>query len=312
MIRLRALLALALVVLAGACNRHGGAATSQPRIVEVRVIDHSEGAADGERGAGALPGPADTEALAARVARRLTDEKLLPVALGAAPMARVDYRLAVDVRQLRMSSDGGPVLRAFVTARLLRVGGDPSEPPITSEAVADRAAKEGAPLDAAACRAHLEHAVDDVVGVLVGLARVHFGGLPELLSALDASDDDVAAEAIRVAALRKEKVAVPRLISMLKGDDARRRDRALGALVEIGDPRAVKPITELARFQDVSELPKVIDALGALGGSQSRAYLEFVVSAHDDSEMRQLAQAALARLERHVGDGEPEQHAAQK
>src|SRR5204863_3423580 len=99
---------------------------------------------------------------------------------------------------------------------------------------------------AAVVRAHLDHAVDDVIAGLVGLARVHLGGAPELLGALAGSDADVKSEAIRVAALRREHQAVPALIALLRGDDARLRDQALGALVEIGDARAVRPITEMA------------------------------------------------------------------
>jgi hypothetical protein len=59
---------------------------------------------------------------------------------------------------------------------------------------------------------------------------------------------------------------------MLKSEDHALRDRAIGALAAIGDPRAVRPLTEVARFRDLTDLPKVLDALATIGGPEARAY----------------------------------------
>jgi len=90
---------------------------------------------------------------------------------------------------------------------------------------------------------------------------------------------------------------VPALIRLLRSDDAAMRDRAIGALAAIRDRRAVKPLTEVARFRDVSDLPKVLDAVAAIGGDEARSYLEFVASGHEDLEIREIAKQALGHLE---------------
>ena len=43
---------------------------------------------------------------------------------------------------------------------------------------------------------------------------------------------------------------------------------------------------------------RVIDAIGAIGGEEARAYLELVASGHDVAGIRKLAADALERLER--------------
>ncbi len=91
---------------------------------------------------------------------------------------------------------------------------------------------------------------------------------------------------------------MPSLVKLLKSEDHDTRDRAIGALQEIGDKRAVRPLTEVARFRDLSDLPKVLDALAAIGGDEARSYLEFVASGHDSVEIRDLAKQALTHLER--------------
>jgi len=103
---------------------------------------------------------------------------------------------------------------------------------------------------------------------------------------------------MRLAAERKEAAAVPSLVKRLKSDDHAVRDRAIGALAAIGDTRAVRPLTEVAKFNDLGDLPKVLDALATIGGPEARSYLEFVASGHDSSEMRDLAKEALVHLDR--------------
>jgi hypothetical protein len=261
-----------------------------PRVVDVKVNDHSEGAARVVDAAGLSHRAAD--GLAARG---------ITIALGAAPVAGVDYRLVVDVEAEIVEGDDRLALRALVEAGLRRVDGAPGEGPIRSRALPEKiVARSELPPAArpAALRAHAERAVDDVMKQLGALARIHLGAPDELVAALGAPDVELRAEAIRAAVERHERAATPALIELLKGDDARLRDQALGALAELGDRRAVKPITEAARFRDVGELPKLIDALAAIGGDEARAWLEFVSAGHDDPEIRDLAREAIGRLER--------------
>ncbi len=252
-----------------------------PRLAEVRVSD--------------VTGALDAARLQGRAEAALHAALGLPVAADGGVRAGVDWKVKLALGL--GNSDGGWAL--WAEARMNRG----SDGPARGETIVSRGLT---PLDgegerAALVRARADRLVDDVLAGLVARAKIHLGGDPELVAALGASDGDLVEEAIRVASERKARAAVPALIALLKRDDAALRDRALGALVDIGDRRAVKPITDLAHFRDVDELPKVLDALAALGGDEARAYLEFVSTGHEDPEMRTLAKEALQRLLRRDG-----------
>lgn len=56
------------------------------------------------------------------------------------------------------------------------------------------------------------------------------------------------------------------------------RDQAIGALVELGDPKTVRPMLDSTEFRDRSELGKVLEAAANLGGDEAQRYLEFRVA----------------------------------
>lgn len=295
-------LALASIALAcPGCPSRSAAPPQVARLVDVKVLDRTVGE---EREA------VDVAAIQRRAADDLGAAHALPVALGAAPVAGVDYRLAIEVRLETLGGASPGPLRAFVDARLRRVDAAVGDSPIERRAVAEGPtpmAEPPPPHDAvvAADRRHLDRAVDDVMKGLVASIRIRRGGSDELLSALAAPDAEVRSEAIRVAGERRERAAVPALILQLKGEDTALRDQAIGALVAIGDRRAVKPLTEVAHFRDVTELPKVIDALASLGGDEARAWLEFVASGHDEKDVRELAREGLDRMDRRAAVAAP-------
>jgi HEAT repeat protein len=103
-------------------------------------------------------------------------------------------------------------------------------------------------------------------------------------------------EAIRVAAARRLLDEVPTLVALLSDDEEAIRDAALGALVELRDPRAVPALTKAKSMKDRREVRKIIDALATLGGQEAADYLSFVADAHEDEEIRTMAKAALLRL----------------
>lgn len=117
--------------------------------------------------------------------------------------------------------------------------------------------------------------------------------------------------AIQLLGQRKERLALPVLISLIKERDpssesgeARAvrkglRDAAIGALVEIGDPSAVRPLLDSVPFRDYTEMGKVLEAVAALGGDEARRYLQFVKSSHPEPAIRDEAAAALTHLESH-------------
>jgi hypothetical protein len=76
------------------------------------------------------------------------------------------------------------------------------------------------------------------------------------------------------------------------------RDAALGALIQIGDRRAVTALTKSRSMRDRREMRKILEAISTLGGEEAFEYLSFVAASHDDEEIRSLASAAKTRLER--------------
>jgi hypothetical protein len=139
-------------------------------------------------------------------------------------------------------------------------------------------------------------AVGEAVNSLHSREAIRIGDEAAVLAGLDDQEDDVRREAFRAVGERKIAAAVPRLIELLATDE--RRDEALGALVELRDPRAVKPLIDTIEFKDLQQMAKILDAVGQIGGEEARAYLDFVASGHEVPEVRALAKAALERLER--------------
>jgi hypothetical protein len=130
-------------------------------------------------------------------------------------------------------------------------------------------------------------------------AELALGSKEHLVKALEtAKDHQRLLTAIDIVALRRARKAVPRLIALLKHRDQRISDRAIGALVALGDRSAVKPLTRLAKFEDTEKLAKLIDGIGALGGAEAKSYLEFVAGGHPDADIRDLAAEALRRTRR--------------
>ncbi len=110
---------------------------------------------------------------------------------------------------------------------------------------------------------------------------------------------DVRGVAAQLLASRRVSAAVPALIELLgeKDQPSGLRDQAIGALVELGDRRAVRPLLDSARFNDEIEMGKVVEAVAALGGAEARSYLQFVAASHSDPRIKQEAKAALQHLE---------------
>jgi hypothetical protein len=289
--RLTAWWALLLPLVLLDCRRNtppAPAPAASGRLIQVRVRDRSP----------APSGAVDTTALTAHAVEQLRTANVLPVALDAEPRRGSDYRLDIEVVFDQIPGGDQSALRALVAARLQRVGAN--DAPIQFQALAERAYRPDEAKDTSdkAGRDHLGRALTDVLKGLVAKIRLHQGDTQQLLAALSDADLDIRAEAIRAAGLRRERAAVPQLGQLLKSEEIGLRDLALGALVEIGDRSAVPALTRAAPFRDVHELPKILDAVAALGGDEARAYLEFVASSHEQAAIRELAQEALGRFAR--------------
>jgi hypothetical protein len=140
-----------------------------------------------------------------------------------------------------------------------------------------------------------ERAVGDLLGAYIARQKLWSADRQTLHAAL-AAPGEIRLEAIRVAAARKLLDEVPTLIGLLSDDEETIRDAALGALVDLHDPRAVPALTKTKSMKDRREMRKIIDALAALGGQEASDYLSFVADAHEDEEIRNMANAALLRL----------------
>jgi hypothetical protein len=124
--------------------------------------------------------------------------------------------------------------------------------------------------------------------------------------ALRADGGELQEQAIRIAGERKLRDEVPVLLELLDNPNESVRDAALGALIQIGDRRAVTALAKSRSLHDRREMRKIIDAIATLGGDEALDYLSFVAASHDDEEIRALAAAAKQRLERRQrGSGAP-------
>jgi hypothetical protein len=291
-------LALVFLIAACGCKKTNPGPPPPPDVTEVRVVDKTpEEARDRP--------PLDEAALTARAADAIAQSSGLHVSDAGAAGAR-HYRLRVEVRTEGAQHQGKQLYRALVTAKMTPIGEGPEQLSFEQTAVAERVADVAPakkPADAGASaaddpwRAHVQHAVEDVVKGVGARVKLSTAKPDELAFTLEGPDADLREEAARLCGEHKANACVPGLIKLLKGDDRDGRDRAIGALAEIGDRRAVRPLTEVARFRDLGDLPKVLDALAMIGGDEARSYLEFVASGHDSSEIRDLAKQALGHLE---------------
>ena len=147
--------------------------------------------------------------------------------------------------------------------------------------------------------AAVKKAVDTVIGDIVFQADLAVCS-PEKLAGILATEKDAKrlAAAVGIAGVRHVREAVPALIKLLKHKSQEVADPAIGALVAIGDRRAVRPLTRLTKFSDTAKMAKLIDGIGSLGGREALEYLEFVASGHEDADIRNMATEALERLKR--------------
>jgi hypothetical protein len=289
-------LALLLLALGAACVKRAPLPPPPPEIVDVRVTYRDQG----QPGAPSL----DVSALGTTARAAITSAGGLVVHEDASSDPPKDARARRYKLRVEVAVEGGldkkthkGVMHALVAARLVPVGAEPGAMSFEQQALAEATYN---PDDKTGpdWQAHATRTVKDCVTGLGARIKLADGNAQAIAAAIDGNDEDLREEAMRIAAERRVKEAVPPLIKRLKSDEPALRDRAIGALSDIGDARAVRPLTEVAKFYDVTDLPKVLDALATIGGPEARSYLEFVASGHDNPEMRELAKQALAHLDR--------------
>ncbi len=212
----------------------------------------------------------------------------LPTKLSASP--GMALKVKVDVRW------EGPqgILRADVTAQLEPREAGSLFSAVERSAQVDKEAVTKLPTEAEV-RAHLQRALALTIPAAIAAEQLWLGPPAAIRHAITSPDPDLRDDAIRFCGERKDREAVPQLIALLKSEGVELRDRSIGALAELGDPRAVKPLADLAKFGDLRELPKIMEAVSQVGGEEAEAYLEFIAGSHPVPEVQALARRALDR-----------------
>jgi len=103
--------------------------------------------------------------------------------------------------------------------------------------------------------------------------------------------------AIRLAGARRMKELTPFLCERLnvepEGDLVL---RIVGALVQIGDPRAVSPLVDLTKRKHPLFINQIVFAVAQIGGQEAEAYLDTLAQGHPSDQVRQAAKEALQEL----------------
>ena len=120
-------------------------------------------------------------------------------------------------------------------------------------------------------------------------------GPSELLTLLDAAASKTRLAAVEQLAQLRAKVAVPALAKRLTDETEQViRLRIVGALAEIGDPRAASALISAADPKDRALLRACVDALSVVGGQRVDDFLD-VLASHDAPDIREMVEAAQAR-----------------
>jgi hypothetical protein len=140
---------------------------------------------------------------------------------------------------------------------------------------------------------------------LIAKEQVRAGGVEGVEQALAAEDVDLVLWGLDLAAERRLAGLFDQVVARLESGDEVVRNRALTALVALGDRRAVDALARRAKFDDHDFMHMVIEAVSALGGDDARDYLEFIASGHPERSIRKRAGEGLERLGSASPDREP-------
>jgi hypothetical protein len=196
---------------------------------------------------------------------------------GAGTDARIDLQGSLDTT----AGEGALVLEGQVRSTAFGV-------PVSTTLAATGKAES-----AEDARALVGRGLGDLAAALTALARLAGGDHKTWIRALDSAEPDEQRLAAALLARDKVKTAVPHLGRLLADPREPVADAAADALVTIGDRSAVPIFIESIRRGDLRSEVRAIEAMGRLGGSEARAYLEMTAGGHEVEEVRRLSQRAL-------------------
>lgn len=119
----------------------------------------------------------------------------------------------------------------------------------------------------------------------------------EIIAAVQGPSRRVRDFAVRLAGARKMKDLVPVLSKRLvEESDSDLVLRIVGALVQIGDDRAVGPLVELTKRKHPIFINQIVFAVAQIGGQEAEAYLDTLAQGHPSDQVRAAAREALQEL----------------
>jgi len=127
----------------------------------------------------------------------------------------------------------------------------------------------------------------------------------ELIRDLEVGDARIRDYAVRILAARKSPAAVPALVTRLRDPDPDVVERAVGALAEIRDPRAVEPLIELTQRREGPFVAQLVRIIGDIGGSEAEAFLGTLAAGHPEPMVREAAREALGVARRRAARPSP-------
>jgi hypothetical protein len=119
----------------------------------------------------------------------------------------------------------------------------------------------------------------------------------DIVQALQSPSRRVRDFAVRLAGARKIKDLVPVLAKRLSDEpESELVLRIVGALVQIGDDRAVTPLVELTKRKHPIFINQIVFAVAQIGGQEAEAYLDTLAQGHPSDQVRAAARDALQEL----------------
>ncbi len=315
--RLRALACVALSLIAAACHRGAAPAAPPPaRPPSLGTIDVQLASPDPDD----QPPPIDPQVVRGAVRAHLLGTGLFatsPSDGGAGVQANVVVRVAAETVEVASAGEARARVWFSLTCRppeapgafSVALEGAGSQRYATRSSSSPRAARRGArdaglgPAPGAVETAVVLQVAGDLIDGFAARRRLHDGPGTAVHAALVADGGELREEAIRAVAERKLGDEAPVLLKLLDDPEERTRDAALGALIALGDRRAVSVLTRSRSLRDRREMRKIIEAVAILGGQEADDYLSFVAASHDDDDIRAAAAAARERMLRRQGEG---------
>lgn len=205
------------------------------------------------------------------------------------------HQARIDVVGIRFVPGApGGAARVETAVELELVPAEGSEGTAVRETASGAAALSGSPGEA--WRAALSVAARAAAEALALAAAEDAKPAAEVVRDLGSDDARVRRHAVRVAAERRVREAVPGLVERLRDPDPEVAHLAVGALGQLRDPRAVAPLIELSQRGDGGMALALVRIIGDVGGPEAEGYLLTLEAGHPEPRVRAAARAALADL----------------